>query len=183
MALKLLGMRKFKHHALHHFALKRREGIRIGGIDRRERAAAQRIGFAVQLDGLVFKINAVQNPAALHVVFRMTAEQLAFQFELQNRGRFVHARQLHLVFVQFLAVVARQKRFARVIRIAGCGQRRQGTQRNAVADFKCFQIAVFHRGHNDLRDAGFGQRRRAPSMQYRGCPTAHRPDGSFPARP
>ena len=52
------------------------QAIGVGGIDRRERAAAQRIGFAVQLDGLVFKINAVQNPAALHLAAKVYGREI-----------------------------------------------------------------------------------------------------------
>ena len=154
-------MGKFQHHALHHLAFKRRERIWIGGINRRERAASQRIRLSVDLHRPVFKINVVQNPTALHAVFRMAAEQLPFELELQNGGGLVHARQLHLVLVQLLAVVARQKRLARVIRIVGGGQRRQRAQRNAVADLERFQIAVFHGGHDHLRDASLRERRRA----------------------
>ena len=100
-------MGKFQHHALHHLAFKRRERIWIGGVNRRERAASQRIRLSVDLHRPVFKINVVQNPSALHAVFRMAAEQLPFELELQNGGSLVHARQLHLVLVQLLAVVAR----------------------------------------------------------------------------
>ena len=100
-------MGKFQHHALHHLAFERRKRIRIGRVNRRERAASQRIHLSVDLHRPVFKINMVQNPAALHAIFRMAAEQLPFELELQNGGSFVHARQLHLVLVQLLAVVAR----------------------------------------------------------------------------
>ena len=57
-------MGKFQHHALHHLAFKRRERIWIGGINRRERAASQRIRLSVDLHRPVFKINVVQHPPA-----------------------------------------------------------------------------------------------------------------------
>ena len=161
VALQLFRVRKLEHQAIHDLALQRGERIGIGRVDRREMAAAQRIRLALDVHRAGFKVNAVEQASFLHVVLGMAREQLPLELELQDGRRLVHARQLHLVLVHVLAVVLRAELGARVVGVAAHGQRGERAQRDAVADLERLQIAVLDGGHDHLRDAGLGERRRA----------------------
>ena len=161
MALQLFRLRKLQRQPVHHLALKRRQRIRIRRVDRREAAGAQRVSPALDLDRLSVKVDAMQEPALIHAVFRVTAVELTLQLEHQNRRRLVHAGELHLVILKRLAVVARMELLAGIVAVAGHSQRGERAQGYAVAYLQRFQIAVLDRGHDDLRNARLRQRRRA----------------------
>ena len=112
----------------------------------------------------LFKVNAVQQAARFHVVFRMALKQLTLELELENRSSLMHARQFHLVLMHIFAVVLRMEFRTRILAVTGHGQRGKRTQRNTIANFQRFQIAILDAGHDHLCNAAVSQEPESPLL-------------------
>ena len=98
----------------------------------------------------------MQQQAVVHLELRTAANNLAFQFKLDNRHSFLHLRNQTNRFLVERSVRTSglgQEQFARVVGIRFHRKGCKGKEVDAVAILQCRQIPVAQTHADDIRDA------------------------------
>ncbi len=142
--------------APHQFFFFDRKGIGVLGIESRPVLVFQLVFLSFDTDRPAVEVDMVEQQAVVHPEFRTAADDLAFQLELYDRDRLVHAGdQLGCLFIEgrIRCVRTRDEQFAGVVSIDFHGECRQGQEVDAIAVLKGCQIAVAHAHADHVGDA------------------------------
>ena len=134
--------------APHQFFFSDRKGIGVLGIESRPVLVFQLVFLSFDTDRPAAEVDMVEQQAVVHPEFRTAADDLAFQLELYDRDRLVHAGdQLGCLFIEgrIRRVRTRDEQFAGVVSIDFHGECRQGQEVDAIAVLNGCQVAVAHR--------------------------------------
>ncbi len=141
--LELFGVLERYLEPIHQFALALGQRGWVGRIDRGERVGRERMAHAVDLKRAVAEVDPLQQPAVVHAVLGVAAQQLAFELEHDYRHGLVHAGQLHVVLAGVGAAQALGHELgAGIGRIRAGGKRGQRAQRYAISHFQRVEVAV-----------------------------------------
>ena len=129
-----------------------REFVGRAPVHRRQVPVAQGVNLALDLDGTLLRVHPVQQPAVFEVERRVALDGLAFQLELDDRHRLLHARHRQRIAD---ALAQTGEKLGPVVVVHVAHQLFQRRQRDAVAHLQLEEPLVAQAHPQRVGDARF----------------------------
>ena len=158
MAAKLVADAEGVHQAVDELFFLIGEAVGVGGVNGGEVEVRHGIILAVDIHRALFKVDAVEEVAVVHVPFRMAGDDVVLQLHLNHEDGFVHLRDDALILLRDVVLLSLHlglEDLAGVVAVSLHGEHGQGHQVDAVAVFQGLHVGVTERDAEHVGDGTF----------------------------